>query len=53
MANQISKLAVGIGILATSGAAMAADKPNILVFMQHCLNKLFSIESKTSLDIVE
>lgn len=30
MANQISKLAIGIGVLATSGAAAAADKPNIL-----------------------
>ncbi|MCG7490434.1 arylsulfatase [Vibrio sp. Of14-4] len=30
MANQMSKLAIGIGILATSSAAVAADKPNIL-----------------------
>lgn len=30
MANQMSKLAVGLGVLATSSAAVAADKPNIL-----------------------
>ncbi len=30
MANQLSKIAVGAGLLAASSAAMAADKPNIL-----------------------
>ncbi len=30
MANQLRKIAVGVGLLATSSAAMAADKPNIL-----------------------
>ncbi|GAK84215.1 arylsulfatase [Vibrio ponticus] len=30
MANQLTKLAVGVGVLATSSVAVAADKPNIL-----------------------
>ena len=30
MENQLRKIAVGVGLLATSSAAMAADKPNIL-----------------------
>ncbi|GLT13698.1 arylsulfatase [Vibrio algivorus] len=30
MAHKLSKLAVGVGLLASSTAAMAADKPNIL-----------------------
>ena len=30
MANHMSKLAVGLGVLATSSAAVAADKPNLL-----------------------
>ncbi|MFM2583076.1 arylsulfatase [Vibrio campbellii] len=30
MANQMSKLSVGLGVLATSSAVAAADKPNIL-----------------------
>lgn len=33
MANQLSKIAVGAGLLAASSAAMAADKPNILAIL--------------------